>query len=286
MDSNSNEPVKNNNDLNAPPMPPQADGKASQEKNSSKKNIAIKISIGLFAIVFVLVGYVGMKMYQEMKQIKEVFNTIEEMSNYAAPKDLPRPRRKLISSANSGADVSKLFKESGFIEQGESGGRMPMALMSPEDTKTMIENAQKIDKERIIKALNKYSARPIVKEFMNDLKKDPDFQKALEAKKTHNPLEVIASINRVGNMKEIVGKYAMRPSFMKLMLDIMQDPEMKPLFKMMPNGMMPDFPNSAVKNIETEIKNEEFEFNSAVLGNNSAESFKKKVSAPPPPELE
>ena len=105
-----------------------------------------------------------------------------------------------------------------------------------------------------MKAINKYSDRPIVKEFLSDLKKEPEFQKAFKASGEHNPLAAMESIHKIKNMKKIMGKYVMRPDFMKLMLDVMQDPEMKPLFKMMPGGM-PSLSPSDVKSIETEMKN-------------------------------
>ncbi len=280
MDSDSNEPIKNDDNLNAPAPPPSysesnpspalppsapsennppasfpvpADGEVKEEKKSTKKSMAIKISLGLLVIVLILVGYVGFKMYKQMKQMKEVFNYVQEMSNYAAPTDLPIPRREKVSSPELNPRTSRLFGSEGIVNRGDNSG-MPTFSMNKDDTKTFVENARKIDGEKIMKALNKYSERPIVKEFINDLKKEPEFQKALEAKDTNNPIAVISSVNKIKNMKGIVGKYAMRPDFMKLMMEIMQDPEMAPLFKMMPGGAMPNLSDSDIKNMQNEMK--------------------------------
>lgn len=266
MDLNSNEPTKNNDDLNAPPSPPQVYSSEveqcgeklppspPQAPKKSKKSIAVKISLGLLAIVLVLAGYIGFRMYKRMKEMKEVFNYIQEMSNYAAPTDLPIPRRKLVSSVKSNANSSRLFNGAGFIDYSNESGEMPDSLMSADDTRALMENARKIDQEKIMNALNKYAERSIVKEIMNDLKKDPNFQKALEGRNSHNPLEVMANIKKVKNMNEIMGKYAMRPDFMKLMLDVMRDAELKPLFKMIPNSMMPNLADSDIKSMEAEMK--------------------------------
>ena len=267
MDSNSNEPIKNNENLNAPlpqsppqetqevaPPPPQENNGGSQKKKSSKKSIAIKISLALLAIVFVLAGYAGVQMYEKMKEVKKVFDYIDEMSNYAAPTDLPIPKRGRVSSGRLNKRASRLFGSPGTVSHGNNSG-MPTFSMDTESAKTFIENARKIDGEKIMKAMNKYAERSIVKEFMNDLRKDPSFQKALAGKDSHNPLEVMANINKIKNMKGLVGKYAMRPDFMKLMMDVMQDPEMRPLFKMMPGGM-PSLSPSDIKNIQTEMEGE------------------------------
>jgi hypothetical protein len=263
MDSNSNEPVKNNDNFNAPPPPPHIseDGQSqgtpvsssSEAPKKSKKSIAIKISLGLLSIVLILAGYVGFQMYKKMKQMKEVFNYVEEMANYAAPADLPVPKRKRISSGKSGPRTSRLFGSGGKVSPGNNSG-MPMFSMNVDDSKAFIEKARKLDQKKILKAMNKYSERPIVKEFLSDLKKEPEFQKALKASGEHNPMAVMENIHKIKNMKKIMGKYAMRPGFMKLMLDVMQDPEMQPFFKMMPGGM-PSLSPSDLKNMETEMKN-------------------------------
>ena len=268
MDSDSNESIKNTDDLNPPapppyhqeveqgqaaPPPPQVDGQTNQEKKSNKKSMAVKISLGLLAIVLILSGYLGVKVYKKMKQMKQVFDYVETMASYSTPTDLPIPKLRRVSSEFN-KESSRLFGESGTVTQSNNTG-MPSFSMSEEDAKTFVDNARKIDGDKIMKAMNKYSERPIVKEFMNDLKKDPEFQKALAAKNSNNPLAVIESIHKIKNMKGIMGKYAMHPDFMKLMIDVMQDPEMKPLFKMMPGGM-PNLSDSDIKNVQTEMENQ------------------------------
>ncbi|MCG2726933.1 MAG: hypothetical protein L6420_11905 [Elusimicrobia bacterium] len=269
---NSNAPIENIDETNPNPG-----------KKSAKKNILINILIVFLAIIFVFVSYISIKMYRQIKEMKEIFSNIEEMSNYANSSNLPKPQQKLISSVKSDENASRLFV-------GFGDGKMPANLMNADDTKTLIENARKIEQKKIIDAMNKYSERPIVKEFMNDLKKDPNFQKALEAKNSNNPMAVIGNINKIKNMKEIVGKYAMRPDFMKLMLDIMRDTEMKPLFKMMPVGMTPGVSNFDIKSIETEIKNENLNENlklaPTVFDNNDSKKSSQKKVIPPPLEHE
>ncbi|MEA3306442.1 MAG: twin transmembrane helix small protein, partial [Elusimicrobiota bacterium] len=64
MESNSNEPIENNNEPSQPqyetaPPPPPPPGTSKK----SNKSLAIKITLGLLAIVLILTGYIGFRMY-------------------------------------------------------------------------------------------------------------------------------------------------------------------------------------------------------------------------------
>ena len=93
--------------------------------------------------------------------------------------------------------------------------------------------------EQLLKALNKYADRPIVKEFLADLKKTPEIAAAFSSSKGVNPAAFMAAMQNVKGkgMDKLMMKYAARPEFLKLMMDFMNDPEMKPLLRNMPSGM-------------------------------------------------
>ena len=90
--------------------------------------------------------------------------------------------------------------------------------------------------QRAARALQKYADRPIVKEFMEDLKNNPGTAKALAMADGGNPLAVFAAVQNSPGMDKLAMKYATRPEFLSLMMEAMNDPEMQPLLKGM-HGM-------------------------------------------------
>ena len=94
------------------------------------------------------------------------------------------------------------------------------------------------DSEKAARAFARYAERPIVKDFMAALKKDPDFVRALKEKKANDPLAMIASIQKAKSLQGLALKFAMRKDFMPLMMEVMNDPDMKPLLSKLPMGNM------------------------------------------------
>ena len=127
------------------------------------------------------------------------------------------------------------------VGQGVSGSTsMPVSTLGlfsdglPGDTPAGGLKAE--DGEQILRAMNKYADRPIVKAFLADLKRNPDMAEAFQASKGGNPLQLIAKIQGAKGTNAVIMKYATRPEFMKLMMEVMNDPDMRPLMKNMPRG--------------------------------------------------
>lgn len=92
------------------------------------------------------------------------------------------------------------------------------------------------DAEKTARVFARYADRPIVKEFLAELKKDPDFARALKEKDVGNPLAMLASLQKIKGMQGLVLKFAIRKDFLPLMMEFMNDPDMKPLLGKLPMG--------------------------------------------------
>lgn len=106
------------------------------------------------------------------------------------------------------------------------------------------ENFDPAQAERMMKAVNKYADRPIVKAFMADLKQIPEVAAAFKDGPKGNPMAAFASLQNAKGMDKVMMKYALRPDFMKLLMEVMADPEMKPFMNGMPPGMALPLPGT------------------------------------------
>jgi len=187
------------------------------------KNKTLKIVAAiLFSMFLVIAGggyYIYRKVSTAIAPFQDAFQGFAPVAAGYQPENrtLPMPQG-VYSSTSMPASTLGLF----------SGG-LPGGSAAPGYTAD--------DAEQVYKALNKYADRPIVKEFLADLKKNPDMAAALNTSKGGNPLEVIARIQGARGMNKLVMKYATRPEFMKLMMEVMKDPAMRPVMKNMPGGM-------------------------------------------------
>lgn len=96
-------------------------------------------------------------------------------------------------------------------------------------------SAARTERERrIAAALTKYGSRPVVLEFMEDLKKDPCTAKVIEEEKITDMIGALSAARRAGCLDKLKVKYAFRPQFIKLMAEVMADPEARPLLESAP----------------------------------------------------
>ena len=84
---------------------------------------------------------------------------------------------------------------------------------------------------RIAAAIAKYGSRPVVLEFMEDLKKDPCSAKAMEDEKTQDMISALSAARRAGCLDKLKARYAFKPRFLELMAEVMTDPEVRPLLE-------------------------------------------------------
>lgn len=203
---------------------------SEKTKKSVLQALLVKIAFAVMACMLVVGGYIVYQLQIRMNAMKKAAEQFTEMTararQKAAPEEIPfaRPEKELrrSSQAPPGRMLIKKTTFSGYPFDELSSGEI-------------IENAQRIDRDRLARAMKKYANRPIVREIMEDLKKDPVFSKAFDKNATSNPSEVLKIFGSMGMMNKIAAKYAMRPEFLKLMMEVMSDPEMKNLF----SGLFP-----------------------------------------------
>ncbi len=204
-----------------PPAPPQQSPAEVEElKRIRSGNRILKIVAGVLASLFLLTAgsafYVYRKVTQAKTAIAEAFASLPPIAAPGGAEggtgSLPQGGLGLSGAGQPGG--SSLDLVSGGVPGALPGG------MTAEDG------------ERTYNALMKYEKRPIVQEFIADLKKNPDMAKAFAeagAGAKGNPLAVISSIRNAKGMETMLAKYIHRPEFLRLMNDVMRDPELRGL---------------------------------------------------------
>jgi hypothetical protein len=90
-------------------------------------------------------------------------------------------------------------------------------------------------------AMARYADRPLVKEFIADLRQDPVVGDSFAEGRQPDPADLMKVMGNPASVQRITMKYAGRPEFMALLLELMNDPAFKPLMGNM-NGMVPSPP--------------------------------------------
>lgn len=215
----------------APSAPPQAQPEDLQAEltRTRSRNKALKITLLLLMTLFILIGVAGFMVYRRIMQTKEA---VEEAFQ-AFPQQAMFEQMQQAAAASAqrpGVHYSTSMPSSSL---GLFSGGLPSGGPSPE----MQEKAQ-----LAMRAMNKYADRPIVKELINDLKKNPDMAKAIADGQGGNPLAMVAGIQNARGMESIMAKYVTRPEFMKLLMEISADPDVSAITKGIAPGVMPSMP--------------------------------------------
>jgi len=91
------------------------------------------------------------------------------------------------------------------------------------------------EREKMIAAaIVKYGDRLVVREFIADLKNDPCASKAIADEKPADLAGTLSAARRAGCLDRLKLKYAFRPQFIKLMAEVMSDPDVRPLLQSPP----------------------------------------------------
>lgn len=85
--------------------------------------------------------------------------------------------------------------------------------------------------KRIAAAMAKYGNRPVVLDLMEDLKNDPCTAKVIADRRLTNMFDALSAAREAGCLDRLKLKYAFRPQFIKLMAEVMSDPEVRPLLE-------------------------------------------------------
>lgn len=225
--------------------PAQAEGDLRAElARIRNKNRTLKIVAAILFSMFLVIAAGGYYIYRKVSTaiapFQDAFQDFAPVAAGYQPENRTLPLGRGVYSSTS-MPPSSLGLFSGGLPSGS-----PAAGLDPELG------------EKALKALNKYADRPIVIAFLADLKKNPDMAAAFSASKGGNPIQVVSMIQNAKGMDRLVMKYATRPEFMKLMLEVMNDPDMKPFMKGMPPGMgipggvgIPGMPQGAAVSVPT-----------------------------------
>jgi hypothetical protein len=205
----------------ADPAQPEGDLRAELARVRSRNN-TLKIIAGVLLSLFIILSAVGFFVYRKIAAAKATFE--EAFQSFPPPTQGYQPDYRLLPGQGVASSTSMPASTLGLFSGGLPGGSQGEQF-NPEQG------------ERVLKALNKYADRPIVKEFLADLQKNPDMASAFKESKGGNPLAVISKVQNARGMDKLMMKYAMRPEFMKLMMEVMGDPELKPFMGGMTGGM-------------------------------------------------
>ncbi len=208
--------------------PPQDGEVAGELKRLRSRYKFLKIAVIVFSALFVLLLGAGIFIYQKLAGLRDMFlpptETFQDSAFSAGEAGkpgemLPVFRGPLSSTRAAGGSSLTVFTNSGEYSQAAAG-------VGGEDS------------EKMARVFAKYADRPIVKDFMAELKKNPDFVKALKQNGAGGPLAMIATLQNSGNMQGMMTKFVMRRDFMPFMKEVMGDPDLQPLLNKMPMGNM------------------------------------------------
>jgi len=217
---------ENKEDVKNPePSPDSAAGELKRVRSSNK---IFKVAAIVFSTLFVLLLGTVIFVYQKLAGLRDLLmpptETYQDSGFRAGGEgnsgEMPPAFRGMLSSTQAqGGSSLTVFTNAGEYAQAPGG-------ITAEDS------------EKMTRVLAKYANRPIVKDFMEELGKDPNFVKAMTQKGANDPLGMIASLRKSGNMEGLVTKFVMRRDFMPFMTEVMNDPELQPMLKKMPMGNM------------------------------------------------
>lgn len=265
-----------------PPAPQPAEPGAELERVRSGNRI-LKIVAAVLACLFLLTAGAAFFVYRKVTQAKAAFS--EALSALPAP------------AQAGGEGQAAAMPQSGFamFAPGQGGGGSSLNLVTGGVPGTLPGGMTAEDGERIHAALLKYEKRPIVQEFIADLKKNPDMAKAFAeagAGAKGNPLAVISSIRNAKGMEPLIAKYAARPEFLGLMMEVMKDPALKGLMSGA-QGMTPGLPQQGAVPVSRPVPQEQEEEGdgdaprvldpSVISGEGQAPAAKPRPGKAPPP---
>jgi len=217
-----------------PPAPPPPPGKA--EKPASSPNYKPFIIAGVGIFVLGIAG--GMLGYQLLTSRR---SSGEYAAAQAGPEDrLPSQAMKVsgggtpyqVESSSPSAPVPDrmMFASS-------SSGTFSSASFTVGSADTIQKNVQNMEPQ-IQRILQKYGSRPIVKEVMADLMKNPAMQQVRDKLGPNaTPAAVMAAMPDQQAMLPVVQKYMTRPEFIGVMQEIIADPEVGEMMAAIAPGM-------------------------------------------------
>jgi hypothetical protein len=202
-------------------------------------NKAFKVVATVLSVIFLCAAIFGFIVYRKISQAKAMLESVSEGFKPIEGASENEPGKPLR------ADFSAVQQQSssglGLFSMPRGGVGTSEISSGPPDS--IAAAAALVRGQEMLKVLGKYKSRPIVKDFLAEMEKDPQFAAARKQGKSPNPVEMLAQLRKSGNAKDLMLKYSRRPDFMSFMMELMRDPEMRPFMQGMPGmaggGQMP-----------------------------------------------
>ncbi len=189
-------------------------------------NRAFKVAAIVFSVLFALLLAAAFFIYQKFSGFGEFL---------MPPSGVSRDSAFRAGEAVPPGTLPEGFKRSEALTQPQGGSALTVFTNAGEYLQAAAAVTAE-DGEKAARAFAKYADRAIVKDFMTELEKDPDFARALKEKKANNPLAMIASVQKAKSMRGLTLKFVTRKDFMPLLMEVMNDPDLKPLLGRLPMG--------------------------------------------------
>jgi len=210
----------------AAPQPPEEDAAVRQLAALRARNKLLKFVLAGLTGLVLLIAAAAAFLYNRIASFFPAAETYQSDAMESFPENAPRPGMPPSAdgpSAPSGG--STLFLIRGGGGQGEPGLPAGLPRITPQQM------------AGVSAAMAKYAERPLVKEFLADMKADPQFAGILDPKKP-DPAAYMKLLQNPAAMNSLLMKYAERPEFMPLLMELVNDPAMKPLFSGTPAGAL------------------------------------------------
>ena len=182
----------------------------AKARSRSKVMTAVAVSLGTILIIIAGVGYV---VYTKISAAKENFE--EVFRAMPAPQGGLGQENRMLAGQGVYSSTSMPVSSLGMF-----AGGLPAQLPSP-------ANVDPAEMARVNQAISKYAERPVMKEFLSDLKKNPEVAEALARTKDGNPMALIIAAQNAKGLDKVMAKYVTRPDFMKTLMEIAGDPALK-----------------------------------------------------------
>jgi hypothetical protein len=195
----------------------------SELERARSGNKMLKIAAIVLSALFLLVAGAAFYIYNRITQTRAALE--EAFQNPPSPFPGYLPESGTLPSSGS-VEFSSIPMPASSL--GLFPGSIPGSSPAP-------FNAEEAGK--VYDAFAKYADRPVVKEIMADLKKNPDIARAFMESKGNDPFKMMASVRGAKGLDKIAAKYALRPDFLKLLMDVMKEPAIKPLMNGLPGGL-------------------------------------------------
>ncbi|HBA59657.1 MAG TPA: hypothetical protein DCZ92_02300 [Elusimicrobia bacterium] len=190
----------------------------------------LKVVVIGFSSVLAVIFIFAYLAYRRIMQAKEVLDSFSQSAGPVSSgpasegRGVTAPLRVDVSSEAASGSGLALISMPGGGEEEQAGGEQAASGSAAAAAKGMDPAKAK----RIMAAMTKYSDRPIMRDFLAELDKDPVYAKARAQQKNGNPMAMISAVQKSPAMKGLITKYAKRPDFMPFMMELMRDPELRP----------------------------------------------------------